>query len=57
MFVCLFVWVGVCVRACVRLYVRVCVTNSINNVPVGSYHRQTDDKRQTDSEAGEEVDK
>lgn len=43
----------------VPLYVCVCVcvTNSINNVPVGSYHRQTDDKRQTDSEAGEEVDK
>lgn len=33
------------------------VINNINNVPVGSYHRQTDDNRQSDSEAGRGADK
>lgn len=46
-----------CARGIVCASVRARVINNINNVPVGSYHRQTDDNRQSDSEAGRGADK
>lgn len=53
MCLCLCAWDCVCKRACAPVR----VVNNINNVPVGSYHRQTDDNRQSDSEAGRGADK